>query len=626
MNENELAVTIKNLASGSENMRYELTFTAESNSTVVITSDGTSGDLATTTASGSRQTITLSKLSRKSQILTATTINTAGNSTTATIPVIVDNAAPSITSLSLSSKPTPIPVHVLRANEFIDHPDYKDLYFAFKHSHYGEGKKPWYWHQLVDMVLEPPEKRAYMYERTLSLLSDFGDSYKKYFILRTVSGLYHVPNILAKLNRLKILYYEFFQIYENILNRIHFEYPKVEQTGRIQGKINWSKTIHMSAGEFPVNFITTTFQKNFETPENILLILCVRWMLTESNYLLNVKFNEPLHDENKKLLHNISEKCMFMLDKFPFQNVLTSSKKLGTLSYNPPDPKIKEIEFDTKKRISDGKIKNTNYLKLLEWIEKFRDLRINNIDNKSPTRHILESLKNVDTVYEIWIFMEFVSYLRSKNLLINFELGSNPKCEFDHNGVAETFWYARSFDPIEQIVWAKPHDPDFIAMIGNDVLGVFDAKNYAEGESLGGTHDKMLSYMNNFDTNFGALIYPNYPISWDSMSESKKIQKITEILKTKFPDAPNTEIKNKRKELLALKWIKLPDEFKKKFPRAVESIDQSKNSKYHFNQTLAFLRMSPENTTSLIEIKNETMDFIYKTIVNSIPLIISQKT
>jgi len=75
-----------------------------------------------------------------------------------------------------------------------------------------------------------------------------------------------------------------------------------------------------------------------------------------------------------------------------------------------------------------------------------------------------------------------------------------------------------------------------------------------------------------------------------------------------------------------LKWIKLPDEFKKKFPRAVESIDQSKNSKYHFNQTLAFLRMSPENTTSLIEIKNETMDFIYKTIVNSIPLIISQKT
>ncbi len=531
--------------------------------------------------------------------------------------------------VSGSENKKPIPAHVLRANEFIDHPDNETLYFAFKHSHFGQGKKSWYWHQLVDMVLEPPEKRADMYERTLFLLSNFGDSYKKYFVLRTVNGLYHVPNILAKLNRLKIIYREFFQIYENILNRIHFESPKMEQVGRIQGKINWSKTIQMSNGKFPIKFATTTYQKNFETPENILLILCAHWILKEANNLLNIKFNEPLDDENKKLLNHISEKCMFVLEKFPFHNVLIKSKFFWDLSYNPPDDKIKKIEFETKKRITDDKIKNKNYIRLLDWIEKFRDLRINNIDNKSSTRHILESLKNVDTVYEIWIFMEFVSYLRSRDLLINFDLGDNPNCQFNHNGTVITFWYARSFDPVEQIVWAKPHDPDFIAMIGNKVLGVFDAKNYAEGESLGGTHDKMLSYMNNFDTNFGALIYPNYPISWDSMDEQKKMNKIIPILKEKFPDAMPSEIKNKRKELLALKWIELPEEYRKKFPRAIESINQSRSktsSRYHFNQTLAFLRMSPENTTSLIDIKNETMDFIYKTIVNSIPLTMSQKS
>ena len=47
----------------------------------------------------------------------------------------------------------------------------------------------------------------------------------------------------------------------------------------------------------------------------------------------------------------------------------------------------------------------------------------------------------------------------------------------------------------------------------------FDAKNYSQGEPVGDTHDKMLAYLNNFDTNFGALIYPNHPEDWDRQTE-----------------------------------------------------------------------------------------------------------
>ena len=78
-----------------------LTFTAESDSSVVITSDNTSGNVGTTTGTGSSQTITLSTLDTGSQTLTATATDAAGNTATDTISVTV--IAPSVSSSSSSS-------------------------------------------------------------------------------------------------------------------------------------------------------------------------------------------------------------------------------------------------------------------------------------------------------------------------------------------------------------------------------------------------------------------------------------------------------------------------------------------------------------------------------------------
>ena len=89
--------------------------------------------------------------------------------------------------------------------------------------------------------------------------------------------------------------------------------------------------------------------------------------------------------------------------------------------------------MNAKERIEQGMVKNKNYEKLLSWIEEFRGLHIKNIGNTTPTKHILDSLKNIDTVYEAWIFMEFVSFLKAKNIPINLEFGKNPKCEFTYN-------------------------------------------------------------------------------------------------------------------------------------------------------------------------------------------------
>ena len=512
--------------------------------------------------------------------------------------------------------------NTLGAEFFLEQPQYKTLRDAFNDTKYRKYKKKWAWHQLVRIVLEPPEKREYLYNRLLDLLLEYGRE-GDYFTFKTEEGLYQIPDILSDLNKLKILYQKYFQIYQNILNQIHFDYPKEKKIGRIRGRINWSETIRNSATEFPINFVTSVPQKVFETPENILLVLCARWMYKESDRLLKINFKDPLTISNKKILHDILEKTEFILKNFPFREVVINSKPFWNIPYNLPNLELKKIELNAQERIEQGMVKNKNYEKLLSWIEEFRGLHIKNIGNTTPTKHILDSLKNIDTVYEAWIFMEFVSFLKAKNIPINLEFGKNPKCEFTYNQTVVTFWFGRSFPRGGGIVWAKPHEPDYVAMMDDEVLGVFDAKNYSKGEPVGGTHDKMLAYMNNLDTSFGALIYPNHPPNWDTLPEPKQIDLINEILRINFPSHTKQQKKKVRKETIQVSWDNLEDEYKQLIPRGLEIISQTqsgKKSRFHFDQTLAYLKMSPENTTLAINIKNQTLDYIFDTIVKSIPL------
>ena len=516
----------------------------------------------------------------------------------------------------------------IASDDFLDLPQYKDLSDAFSNSKYKKYKKKWAWHQLVRIVLDPPENRNYMYNRLLDLLLEFRKE-DDYFTFKTEEGLYQLPDILSALNKLKILYQKYFQIYQNILNHIHFDYPKEKKIGRIRGRINWGETIRNNPVEFPINFVTSVSKKIFETPENILLVLCARWMYKESSRLLKENFKDPLTDSTKKILYEILEKTEFILRDFPFQEVIMNSKLFWTIPYDLPNSKLKKIELDAQQRIRQGIIKNKNYEQLLLWIEDFRELHIKNIGNTTRTKHILDSIMNIDTVYEAWIFMEFVSFLKDKNILTNFELGSHPKCEFIYNQTLVTFLYGGDFYPNEGIVWAKHHSPDFVAKIGDEIVGVFDAKNYSEGAPVGETHDKILAYMNNFDTDFGALIYPNHPANWDKLSESdeewiKKQNSILDkdIFQNHFPKYTPSERKTIRKDTLQVPWDDLQKKYKELIPRWAQIISQTQSGKKprcHFDQTVAYLRMSPQNTMFSTDIKNITLDYIFKSIVKRIP-------
>ena len=526
----------------------------------------------------------------------------------------------------------PIPIESVREDYFLHQPQHAALRTDFYTSSFVKGDK-WNWHQFVDMAMEPPEKREDMYQRTISLLTDFGNGYKKYFVLNTDSGFYHAPNALSDLNRLKIISEEYFIIYKNIINKIHFDHPNEMQIGRIKGKINWAETIKISNSNFPINFVTSLSKKNFKTPENILLVLCAYWILAESDKLLHINFDNPLTKSSKNILFSIYKKSKFILQKFPFDEILRASKPFRNYSYDPPSNEIKHLESNIKKRILDGTIKNSGYGKLLKWIQKFRDLGVRSFDEQSPTKNIIDSLKNVDTIYEIWIFMEFVTYLKDRGVLLSFELGKVPHCRFYHGSSEITFWYGKNFTRKHGHVWAKHHNPDFIATLrGGPVLGVFDAKNYSAETGRGDSQDKILAYLNNFDTNFGALIYPNYPEDWNRQttpeleSDSHLRIRQNKILNRiffwdNFDLIDRSTRKSIRKDILLVPWDKLADRYKKLIPRSSEIINQNdsrKKCRFHFDQTVSYLKMNPELTVSSIDVKNKTLDYIFNTIVKGI--------
>jgi hypothetical protein len=504
---------------------------------------------------------------------------------------------------------------------FINLPENKELKNSFMLSRYR--KKGWKWHQLVRIVLEPFENKLYMYDRILSLILKHRRSHEAYFEIKNDEGVFRVPNPLADMNRLELLYNQYFAIYKNIVEEIHFDYPSIEYHGpSIIGKINWTRTLTSSPLLFPLSFSRYNRKKEFDTPENILLILCAEWLYRDTNRLLHIQFAEPLTDYNKELLKGISERTKNILEKFPIVSVLNSSKKYWSLSNN--DARIRTLENLTRKRLNQGFVINPNYSRLLEWLEQFRQLDISNISERTPTRHIIDPIQNIDTIYEVWIFMEFIEFVYEKRLLIDFQLGTNPNCKFEYGDTIITLWYEKEFVGEGPYAWIQRHKPDFTAMVDNAIIAVFDAKNYSKSTSISETKDKMLAYMTNLDANFGALIYPYYPKNWDDFNGNERIQASISIVSSQNPGMTEYDLKRIAKSLSNLSWNQLPKKYQSISPplhiKRYQYPEPGKKARYHHDQTLCLTRMSPINTEQAISMKEKSLNTIFCEIVTRIPI------
>jgi hypothetical protein len=524
-------------------------------------------------------------------------------------------------------KINPIPTKVLSENNFTSDPRNNDLLELWKNS----SRKEWNWQQVVRFALDEEHAQQHMYDKLVSLLREHRGHYSDYFEIDTEEGSFPTPNPLTELNRFEALYDEFFVIYNNIINQIHFESPKKEIHGpRFRGKINWQKTIFRSNTQHPINFVSEIPIRRFVNPGNMLLVLSILWMHKQANRILEIPFSEPLSDKKKYILQSVNEKTRNLLEVFPFQDVVKESNKYW--DFKNDDPLIITLEHKLKKEINEKTIQNKNYQKLLEWIEKFRNLNLSMVSKNTPVKNLLKSKEAQDTVYEAWMFMEFYDYVSKIGWSPKLTFGkidgiqSKANFEFEHNGQKIVFWYERDFLPSGPHVWALQQTPDFTVMVDDKVIGVFDAKNYSTS-NISDPIRKMLTYMSNLNCDFGVLFFPYLPEFWEEWGGKSKNQKskrrnlLTPHYSKKYPDKTIEEIQVIDMPELKKEWDDLSQEIKNTIQ--INPIEQLVNPERPEMEFL-HMRMEPSNSEIALEMKRMTIESLFNKIRKKIPITISQ--
>jgi hypothetical protein len=188
----------------------------------------------------------------------------------------------------------------------------------------------------------------------------------------------------------------------------------------------------------------------------------------------------------------------------------------------------------------------------------------------SRTNFPLETMENLDTIYEAWLFFEFVDFFSQQHRLLELQIDESPNYfDFEYDGHKLRFYYEQYFTKGKGYAWALDSNPDFSVMEVDRIIAVFDAKNYGKNsaEKRDATN-KMLAYLTNLDAGFGGLFFPNF-----------------ETAMFKYPN-------------------------------------ENEKPKHHFNLQLMHYKMEPSDTLDALKAKHETLDSVNKEIGRRLEIIV----
>ena len=339
------------------------------------------------------------------------------------------------------------------------------------------------WHQLVRYVFFDSNEKIFLVERITRLALDHTGSFDKFFEIDR-SGNSIDSYRLWDFIKLRSLVEDFFEIYSKILNKINFDYPPTRFSGRmIKGKILWAETIRKNPTKHPLMFETKNWIRVFETPENVLLLLCSVWIIQDIEKIVNQKLTTPLNVDEKQILEKIRIDTKNIIHKFPF-NEVTKKAKLYSY-YKRSSLQISKLSIEFHKRLEQGLIKNKQYGQLYSWIHKYNQLNLDGV-NKQKIFSLI-NIQDIDELYEILVFLEFFNFLKrvkkiEPKLRQSKELGitSKRRIEFLVDDQKVKFYHERRYPLSEGWTWImNPAKPDFSAVLekNDQILAVFDAKN-----------------------------------------------------------------------------------------------------------------------------------------------------
>lgn len=363
------------------------------------------------------------------------------------------------------------------------------------------------WHQFVRLCINFKEME-YMFSRISDLVRRYRNNTDEYFKAKFQKGISELPDRSSELEQLFKFSCEYFDIYKKILARINFERTNVLSTGRIEGKINWNATLTKSISDFPLSFETDKWEKKFTMPENLLLIWIPMWLSNQIQRIIECNSDDPLDCSELETLKLISTRCRNVIKYFPFYDVVETTRE--NFDLNVKSKKIQILELKVSRRLKEGVIENTAYKKLLDWFIKMKTYNFPDIEKKDrSTKFLRDAVKNIDEMYEIWIFFELLHYFKrfvDAKLVLNSE---HQSIQFIAQYQNVELFYEKAFSENTEFAWVHDHTPDFTILSNNQVLGVLDAKNYKNPEETESPKNKILAYMTNLSTGFGGVIWPN---------------------------------------------------------------------------------------------------------------------
>ncbi len=397
-----------------------------------------------------------------------------------------------------------------RANErsfFIDYPHLREGYDEYKTIR----SEPWN-AILREIRLWKDLNLRYMYSRIMELTQEYKGNFD-YFEIKTDYGVYVIPDRITLLNKL-------LQLSRELLHEI---YPKIEQSlnyesdvfsvdsPTIRGKIDWNTTLTNTINrsqKFPVSFVSIVPTQEFDTSENILLLVSLFWIKNDSLRLMRHYQPEELSKKELSKLNQIFTTTEIALEHTMLKQIQDNVTYLAEIGQK--NKKISELINQVKERIHLGLVNQLAYSQLIQWIEKYLHFNTERFA-KDLVNFRIERTQDVDTMYELWILFEIMRYLDS-NFTMNYQPIVESKNSF--HGFEITLDGKNFKLKYQESYPGQVHErnvPDYtVEKTRENIPIVLDAKNWRHEKK--DAKDKMIVYlveMSAKKSSKGILFFPN---------------------------------------------------------------------------------------------------------------------
>ena len=269
------------------------------------------------------------------------------------------------------------------------------------------------WHQILrEIRYFKDQELDYMYQRVMALSRHYVKD-DEYFDVKTHSGMATIPDRTTLLNRLVKLSDKLLsEIYPAILRLVSYRIEDVEiHSQTIRGNVDWNRTIQYglkTTGGTPTTFISTIPKKSFSSHENLLLYLAINWLKSDAMHLLNFQKIDNMDPADKKKIWTIANNSQIVLDTPLFHEIKNGSDDLELFSKSRK--KIKPILDLVEREIKRSQHHQNVYLSLIEWIRNYINFNTNRY--QSLANFTFENVKDFDTMFELWILFEYVTFLK----------------------------------------------------------------------------------------------------------------------------------------------------------------------------------------------------------------------